>query len=293
MRRRLVRSYDLHQHLWPEPFVSALSRRAAPPRLRSTRLETVEGEFDADLRAHDLGARVALLDRDRIDAAVVSLPPTLGVELLHREEAAPLLEAYHDGIRELAASSRGRLVPLAAGACLEGFAGASIAAGALVEDTGALAPLLAELERRGHILFVHPGPGRARAGLPAWWPAVVDYTAQMQAAYAAWLARDSERHPRLRVVFAILAGGGPFQLERLRSRGVEVRSTLHANVFLDTASYGRRALELCLATYGVRQLVYGSDVPVIDSRPTLQALREFGDAVAEAVCTENARLLLE
>ena len=73
-----------------------------------------------------------------------------------------------------------------------------------------------------------------------------------------------ERWPDVTVVFAILAGGGPVQLERLASRGVDVRSTLHRNVFFDTASYGRRALELCIETFGVEQLVFGSDAPVVD-----------------------------
>jgi predicted TIM-barrel fold metal-dependent hydrolase len=114
----------------------------------------------------------------------------------------------------------------------------------------------------------------------------------MQAAFAAWLARDAHRHPTVPVVFAILAGGAPMQLERMRSRGVELRTTLHPNVFLDASSYGRRALELCLSTYGVTQLLYGSDFPVIDSKPTLEAVRAFGDAVANVVLRENpARLL--
>jgi predicted TIM-barrel fold metal-dependent hydrolase len=130
------------------------------------------------------------------------------------------------------------------------------------------------------------------ADAPAWWPAVADYTAQMQAAYLAWLTRDAAGHPGLPVVFAILAGGGPIQLERLRSRGVDVTGPSQANVFLDTASYGRRALELCLAAPGAGRLVFGSDAPVLDPGPGLQALAEFGDAVIETVCSENpARLL--
>lgn len=286
-------TYDVHQHLWPEPLVSALSGRRGRPRLRGRTLELAdEGDFEIDLDAHRLEQRLALLDRDGVDVAIVSLPPTLGIEALPEAEAAPLLEAYHAGVRELVAASRGRLLALAAGAPLEGFVGASIPAGALVDGSEGLEALLGALERDGRFLFVHPGPARAPAGLPAWWAAVVDYTGQMQAAYAAWLARGPASYPNLRAVFAILAGGGPFQLERLRSRGVDLRSALHPNVFLDTASYGRRALELCLATYGVRQLVYGSDVPVIDANPTLRALREFGDAVTDVVCRENPTLLL-
>ena len=114
----------------------------------------------------------------------------------------------------------------------------------------------------------------------------------MQAAYAAWLAGGAERWPDLPVVFALLAGGGPFQLERLRSRGIELRTTLHPSVYFDTASYGRRALELCLATFGVGQLLYGSDTPVIDSRTTLQAVHGFGQAVADTLLRENPSRLI-
>jgi predicted TIM-barrel fold metal-dependent hydrolase len=62
-------------------------------------------------------------------------------------------------------------------------------------------------------------------------------------------------------------------------------------VFLDVASYGRRAIELCLTTFGIRQLLYGSDLPVVDPLPTLHAVRGFGDAVADAICGENPTLL--
>jgi 6-methylsalicylate decarboxylase len=245
----------------------------------------VEGPFTVDFRDHDLSRRLELLDRHGIDAALISLPPTMEVDG-HEE----LVAAYSAGILEVATESRGRLRPLTYGECRDGFAGACISAAALV---GGLEPLLGELEEAGQMLFVHPGPpATLPAGTPAWWAAVADYTAQMQAAYLVWLTRDAARHPALPIVFAILAGGGPIQLERLRSRGVDVESTPQSNTFLDTASYGRRALELCLASSEAGRLVFGSDAPVLDPGPGLQALADFGDAVVENVCSENpARLL--
>jgi predicted TIM-barrel fold metal-dependent hydrolase len=282
-----VPSFDLHQHLWPEAFISALSRRSERPRLRGRMLELDEGTFETELDEHRPERRLALLDRDGIEVAVVSLQPTLGAD-----DIPELVDAYHGGIREVVAAGGGRLRALAVGECLDGFAGASVSARAVIQELDGMAPLLGALEDRRQFLFVHPGTTSPPGDLPAWWPSVVDYTAEMQAAYVAWLARGAEAYPRLRVVFAILAGGGPIQLERLRSRGVDVRTMLHANVFLDTASYGRRALELCLSTYGVGRLVYGSDLPVIDSRPTLHAVHEFGDAVTDAICTENPTRLL-
>ena len=122
---------------------------------------------------------------------------------------------------------------------------------------------------------------------PPWWAAVASYTAQMQAAYLTWIANGAERRAGVHVIFAILAGGAPIQLERLRSRGVEPQTVLHPNVHLEVASYGRRALELSLDACGAGQLLYGSDIPVIDSRATLNALSELGEEVGSTILTEN------
>jgi len=280
-----VLSYDMHQHLWPEELLEALRARQERPRLRGCVLELHSGDWPVDLDAHVLETRVALLDRDEIDVALISCPPTLELD-------EDLVEAYHEGIAAVVAASGGRLRALASGSVRDGFAGVCVPAWDLVA-LEALEPLFAELERQGSLLFVHPGPAPFQSGAPDWWPAVVDYATQMQAAYAAWIALSADRWPDLRIVFAILAGGAPFQLERLASRGIESRNVVRPNVYLDTASYGPRALELSLATYGVTQLVYGSDAPVIDSEPTLRSIRGFGQAVEDAVCRENPARLLQ
>lgn len=288
---RLLSRVDFHQHLWPEDFLAELRARRLPPRLEGDCLQLAGERTSIDLDAHRLDRRLRRLDEAGLDVGVVSLQPTLGIELLPAEEQSALAAAWQDGMRELASAADGRLVPLAADPAAPGFAGACVPASALfrLDD---LAPALEALERRGAFLFVHPGTAHAPPGLPGWWSALVDYTAQMQAAYAAWVAGGVERWPRLNVVFAILAGGAPFQLERLWSRGVEERSFVHETVFFETASYGRRALELCLATFGVTQLVFGSDLPVCDPQPTLDAVLGFGDAVADTLIVTNPRHLL-
>ena len=116
---------------------------------------------------------------------------------------------------------------------------------------------------------------------------MVDYTAQMQAAYAAWLARDAALFPELPVVFAILAGGAPVQVERLRSRGFDDRSAMHPNVYFDTSSYGRRALGSASRPSASLQLVHGSDVPVIDARPTLDAVRDSARPWSRSSCART------
>lgn len=284
-------SIDVHQHLWPQGVVAALAARREPPYLDGDEIVLLEGRFPAGLHEHALQRRLEVLDRADVETALVSLQPSLGLGELLEEERRELEDIWLDGVRELAREAQGRLEALAPGRVADGCAGAILPARALLE-LERTAPLLNDLERRGDILFVHPGSSRPPADAPAWWASIVDYTAQMQAAYYAWLDRGEGRWPSLRVVFAILAGGAPFQLERLAPRGVDVRSTLDRNVFFDTATYGRRAIELCLETFGVHQLVYGSDVPVVDPQPTLDAVRGFGDSVHKIVTSDNPHRLL-
>jgi predicted TIM-barrel fold metal-dependent hydrolase len=269
-------SFDVHQHLWPDQLVAALRRRSRPPRIDGDELILGEGTFAAGLGAHTLDARVSLLDEIGVDTAVVSLQPTLACD-----GVPELVDAYHEGILELVAAADGRLQAFAVAECREGFAGACVPAPAVVAGIGELAN---ELLDAGQTLFVHPGPvPPPPAGAPAWWSALVDYPAQMQAAFAAWLTHGRSELP---VVFAFLAGGAPFQLERLRARGGEVPEMA---VFFDTASYGPLALRLTGEACGPDCLVFGSDAPVMDAGAAVAAVEAAG--IAEAALRVNASRL--
>jgi hypothetical protein len=269
-------SFDVHQHLWPEQLVAALRKRSRPPRIDEDDLILGEGTFEAGLEAHSLEARLRLLDAAEIDTALVSLQPTLACDGIPE-----LVDAYHDGILDLVSASRGRLRAFAVAECRDGFVGACVPAPAVVAGIGELA---SSLVSAGQMLFVHPGPvPPPPEGAPPWWSALVDYPAQMQAAYAAWLTHGD---PELRVVFAFLAGGAPFQLERLRARGGEVPDMA---VFFDTASYGPLALRLTGEACGLGSLVFGSDAPVMDARAAVAAVEAAG--VAEIALRENPQRL--
>ena len=121
---------------------------------------------------------------------------------------------------------------------------------------------------------MHPGPdpgavraeGIAAAGarVPPWWPALTRYVAAMNAAWHAFAEFGRPSHPGLRVCFAMLAGLGPLHRERLVARG-GLRAA-DPNVFLDTSSYGPRAVDAIIRELGVDALVYGSDRPVTPPR---------------------------
>jgi hypothetical protein len=287
-----VTTFDVHQHLWPEGFVAALRARNAPPFLEGVALTTQEGRFEVDLGDHVLERRLEVLDRDEIDVAVLSLQTSLGLEAVPDADRTTLEEVWVEGARAVIAASGGRLNAFSPSTVRADFAGVSLGS-SLITDFDRAASVLDEAEAAGTVVFVHPDAGRATTPTRApWWDWVTGYPARMQEAYLAWLAFGRERWPSVRVVFAMLAGGGPFQLERLARRGVDVRSALDPNTFFDVSTHGRRAIELCAETFGVSQLVYGSDTPVVDSQPTLDAVRGFGDAVTHVLQSDTPTRLL-
>jgi hypothetical protein len=274
---------DFHQHVWTDEFRGALERRAQPPYLRGTRLVLPQGgEFEVDPHAYSTERRLAALDRAGLDAAIVSLPPTM-------EPTPELADPWNESAQQLAAQSNGRLIPLAYGEARPGFLGAIVAATDLL-DLDSAAHLLDRLDAQQQIVFVHPGPAAPSSN--AWWAAGVAYTTQMQAAYATWVASGVGRWPELRVVFALLAGGAPFQIERLVRRGLDSRAPFAPNMWFETSSYGERALELTLQTFGASRLVFGSDAPVDAVDDALRALRPFGAALEVELLVSNPSMIL-
>jgi hypothetical protein len=99
---------------------------------------------------------------------------------------------------------------------------------------------------------------------PLWWPALTSYVAGMQSAWLAFLTAGRGSHPRLRVVFSMLAGLAPLHAERLACRGGPRPSSPDPLVFYDTSSYGASAVRAMEGAVGAQQLLYGSDRPVVE-----------------------------
>ena len=267
---------DVHQHLWPPELLAALERRCELPFARrddgAWRLH-VPGEPAATVAAQEGADRAGGLAAQGVDRALLSLSTALRVETLAAGEAQPLLNAWRAVVRELpsALGAWGTLNlpdarPGDVDALLdEGFVGLCLPAGALAHPRRVerLANLLDRLEARDAPLFVHPGPAAGDDDdAEPWWPALTSYTASLQAAWWAWADTGLARHPRLRVVFAALAGLAPLHGERAAARGgPEV--PLVAQLFYETSSYGPQAVALMRRTVGAAQLVHGSDVPVL------------------------------
>ncbi len=289
---------DLHQHLWPARLLGALRSRTAPPRLRDWTLGLpAEGDYTIDPDEHDVARRVAENRHDGVKLALNSLSSPLGIETLPCAQSHPLLEAYHDGSLELprqygawAAACLSEVDPESLERELErGFVGLQLPATALLGEAAYehVAPLLHVLEATSRPLFIHPGPaGTSPSGGPAWWPAVVSYVQQMHAAWFAFRAVGRRRHPELRVCFAMLAGLAPLHGERFATRAGE-RTVTDPDVFVETSSYGTKAVDATVRVLGIDALVNGSDRPYA---PPVSP--DLGDAALHALRTTNPLRLL-
>jgi hypothetical protein len=295
---------DIHQHIWTEQLLDALATRRTLPFVRRSRGLTVlhaagEQPYVIDCEAESPGRRASLLDGDGLDLALVALSSAIGVEALPRDQAEELIEAHLEGVLALP-HGFAPWGPIALDGpdpedidrlLAHGCVGVCLPAGALA-GPDALALNSALLERaaaREAPLFVHPGPApgwlpaEATLSEPLWWRPLTDYVAQMQAAWLTFATLGRREHPRLRVVFAMLAGGAPLLSERLAARGgppVDLRDPLS---FYDNSSYGPAAVEAMARRVGGEQLVYGSDRPVVEPTPTGR----------EALLAENGAQLLE
>ena len=230
-----VSRIDIHQHLWPEPFVEALSPRDARRRACSgSRLE-IQGDtvWDVDLDAHRVEQRLALLDRFELDTAVISLQPTLGLDRLAAEERAELV-------------ARGRTASLA-------LAGERAARAA--RDLGAASRVRRALGLGGRV--ARPARPRA-AGSTRWWrtagfSSCIPPTATVPAGQAGLVAgggrlRRRRCRPRTRRGCSPASSTGPSSTSSSRSspaarrsrwsasssRGVEERVAIRPRIWLDS-----------------------------------------------------------
>lgn len=265
--------------------VEALEARGQAPFVTRERgaviLHTAsEPPYLLDVDGEAIDRRASLVTAASLDRAAVMLSSPIGVEALPREDALEVIEAYFQGAAGLTSEfivwgpvALDRPGPADVDACLaRGCIGISIAAGAMagIERLETLGPLLERASALDAPVFVHPGPAPGEpvtapgASEPAWWQAMTSYVAQMQSAWLTFACFGRAQHPGLRIVFAMLAGGGPLLSERLSARSgppIELDDPL---VFYESSSYGPAAVEAMVRRVGERQLVFGSDRPVIE-----------------------------
>lgn len=264
---------DIHQHIWPAKLVAALRRRRTPPQLDEWTLRLPgEPDFLVNSVDHDVQRRADLAIEDELNLVVLSLSSPLGIEYLPYDDARPLLDAFHEGSLALprpfgvwasvglAKPDPDELQTLLAAGCV----GLQLPATALGDPSSVqeLLPLFQTLEDHDKPLFVHPGSVSTDAlntNVPGWWAAVVPYVSQMHRAWFTYRASVESAFPQLRVCFAMLSGLAPLHDERSAVRGGP--ASRNPRLYLDTSSYGQRAIAAAAEAMGIDVIVNGSDRP--------------------------------
>lgn len=296
---------DVHQHVWTPPLVDALSARSSLPRVvRAQARIGVEARTTGrarpcleiareppsilDLDSGTPERRVGLLDRDGIDVALIAMSSPLGIEALPRDEASHLIDAHLVGVEALGPRfAAWGPIPLdrpeaddVDRALERGCVGISLPAGALATPRriAAIGSVLDRVADRGVPLFVHPGPAPGEgpgdrgddldATGPMWWAPLTGYVSQVQAAWLSFATLGRRDHPRLTLVFAMLAGVAPLLSERLQTRGGPAVGLDDPLIFYDNSSFGPVAIDAMAQLVGESQLVYGSDRPVVEPLST-------------------------
>jgi len=291
-----MRVIDIHHHAIPGWLIKGARDGSAPGGL------AVEHADDGDWLVHregyrypispsffDPAARLEAMAALGIDAAVVSVSPTIYAYELATDEAIALAARTNDWLAEHVAAAPDRLAaiatlpmqaPEAAARELEravrdlGLRGASIGpvAGRTPLDDPAIAPVLAAAADLDVPLLLHPYYVGLRPGLPDFYLTnlVGNPLETTIAAARLILSGTLDRLPGLRLV--LVHGGGflPYQVGRL-DHGWEVRpeaagpsaapsSYLRRFVF-DTITHAPAALAYLVGLVGADRVAYGTDHP--------------------------------
>lgn len=290
--------WDLHAHIVPANLVAAMRAGTAADGVRIAARDGEEFTVHGGSKLHplpteirDVGARLAVMDDMGIDAAVVSISPTLLMYWVDTAEAVEHAQLVNDGIAAAVAEAPDRLVGCAHipmqdtdAAVAEvrratgelGLGGVQIAPMVLDRplDEDDLAPVLEAVQEAGVPATLHPyfmGAGH-RPGLDRYFLTNLVGHPYQTAVGASRLIMSGllDRLPQLELV--LVHGGGylPYQVGRL-DHGHRVRpearaceqapSTYLRRFTFDTLTHSPDALQYLIDLVGADRVAYGTDFP--------------------------------
>jgi aminocarboxymuconate-semialdehyde decarboxylase len=292
---------DVHAHVYPTEYLDLLER------LGSTETAVARG-MGADLTDGEVARRLELMDAAGVDMQLLSASPQLPYfgDAGKAADAARVIDDLYGG---LVAAHPDRFAALAAvplpdiDAALEeaaraldelGFAGVAVTGtvqGRSIADA-AFDPFLAELDRRGALLYVHPaglgaGSPQLRGGLT--WPVGAPVEATVAAAQLIAGGVPS-RFPRLRILISHLGGALPMLLPRMDRQfrwavpdAPEAPSVAARRMWYDSVAQGHPgALRFAAETLGADRLALGTDFPYQRDEAYVKAVHLVGEALGDA-----------
>jgi aminocarboxymuconate-semialdehyde decarboxylase len=295
---------DVHNHAIPQTAIDLLNR---DPVYGATvedgvwrggvhvNFELAESFLDAD-------AKLAELEAKELEAAVVSVSPTIFYYHVDAAAGEAMAVAGNEGLAEMAGERLKWMaaVPLQAPARAAAVLEEAVSAGAVGVEIGtsaaetplddpSLEPFWAAAERLGTPVMLHPAyvPKHPRLG-DFYLENVIGFPLETTIAIERLIcAGVLDRHPDLRIVLVHAGGYFPWQAGRLRHART-VRPELAESpadpwsylgrVLLDPITHDADALRHLIAKVGAEHLVMGTDLPFDMATPEpMAALRAACD----------------
>jgi len=298
---------DFHCHWVPEALAEALRARTEPPMIRVTdgveRIIVYRELLPLLDDLIDMDQRLAFMDANSVDIQVLSFPGLFGVDSLPADEAAPLLDIFNEALAAEIPVRNHRLAGMAAlpiadmdlcvqelqkGMTERGFIGAIVPANGFVNRQAAayFEPLLAEANRLGAHLFIHPGPMPGATGESAneadnaaLRHIVLNVQALLSEVTMTVTMTDLlDPYPDLTVQVANLGGTMPFIIERLdhvverRQPDAPLPSSRMNRIYVDTSSFDTQGIEAAARVFGPERVLFGSDCPIFSTERIQDAM---------------------
>jgi uncharacterized protein len=291
-------AFDMHFHWAPKGFADALRQRTDRPMIKrgDDGAEYFYSSFNPNKLPPDhdsVDARLAEMDKNGVQHAVLSMSPVTGIEALPLQDALPLARAFNDAVAGVCASHPDRfsgfaILPVGnmSAAVTEferamdmpGLVGAVLPGDGFLSEKRAqrFAPLMEAANKRNAIFLVHYGKLPDDPDAPK--PDVTDNnrnrfgTLDMQARLSSnmitfCMTDFLKPYPNVTVMSHNLGGNIPFEVDRMDHRtlcdtpGAELPSKKFkaAPIMVDCNSLSGRAIELAVQVYGADKIVFGSD----------------------------------
>jgi aminocarboxymuconate-semialdehyde decarboxylase len=310
---------DVHNHAYTRP-VEQLLRDDPVYGVtfeNGTILTRGDVPFDFEPEFFDADAKLEELARNGLDAAVISVAPTLFYYELEADPAERISRTANEGLAGFCAAHPDRLrwlatVPLGAPervvAVLEeaaagGAAGVEIgtSTGDRRLDDSALADFWAAAERLALPVLIHPAYHHPHPGLGDWYfeNAIGNPLETTVAIERLICARVLDNHPGLTIVLAHAGGYYPYAQGRLR-HAATVRPELasapsdplaYPRILVDTITHDPVGLRFIVDRLGPDRVVLGTDLPFDMATPEPVAALEaaFDAATADKIADSNPR----
>jgi predicted TIM-barrel fold metal-dependent hydrolase len=273
---------DVHAHLYPTDYVELLD--SFDGGWRSTLLVGLRGGASKQ----EMGERIQMMDRAGVDLQVLSVSSSVPF-FRSRPQAVEASRFVNDAYADVVHRHPGRfaafatlplphmkeaLLELTRSLDLLGMVGVTVTTevlGTSIADA-AFEPLFVELNRRGATLFIHPSGTAVHSAQvePFTWSVGAPFE-DMLCLLQLVRARIPERFPRMTIISAHLGGCAPLLMGRLDrsddtapthpARSMTFPESAARWFFYDTVNGHPPALRCACDTFGVSQLLLGSDVP--------------------------------